>query len=509
MKLTRYKATTIFMLSSLLILIAVSLSVILTVSYFFKKEVIIQAQEKSDIILDRNLSVHEYFSRQLKPDLFEILQDTLESGNYFEPSWMSSTHALLYIQRYFSERNDFGYYYKDAAINARSPENEADSMERDFLETLRENPNAEAREGITEIGGKKYYYFMKKGERMTKTCLRCHNTPEEAPKKMVQIYGKEKSFNRKQDEIISVASVRIPLDKAYAGAEKNILIIGGLLSVIILIIILIYVYMQKRIIFNPINLLRKQAIAISKDNDLLGETIKVNTSKDLTELIDAFNLMSQRLYEYHRSLEDKVKEKTLSLEKKVEEVSRLNDEKNKFISILAHDLKSPFNTLLGFSSILAKNAHKFDAEKIMMQSNIINETAKRTYNLLEEILLWGRANSGQIPVEPTVLNIARVCREVVEIIQADARNKNIEIHCDNLDMMSVTADENILKTVLRNLISNAVKFSYPGGGITVSAEENQSEIIISVSDTGVGISDDALEHLFDSAHIQTTPGTAH
>jgi signal transduction histidine kinase len=190
------------------------------------------------------------------------------------------------------------------------------------------------------------------------------------------------------------------------------------------------------------------------------------------------------------------------------ELLRLNADKDLFISILAHDLKSPFNALLGFSELLTENIHKYDIAEIENHVNRINKSAQNTYKLLEDLLKWSRAQSGKIPFEPQKLSFTDICKDILEILKPNADAKNITINYNPADEINIFADIDMLKTVLRNLVSNAIKFTSKNGAINIRAEENSGNVTISVSDNGTGIAPDNLTKLFDITQIQTSTGTA-
>jgi PAS domain S-box-containing protein len=191
-----------------------------------------------------------------------------------------------------------------------------------------------------------------------------------------------------------------------------------------------------------------------------------------------------------------------------DELKKLNADKNRFITILGHDLKSPFNTILGFLGLLEKNIRKYDVDKIEKQISIVNQSAKNTFNLLDDILIWVKANSGKIPYEPQKLNFEAICREIVENLGLTASNKDITINYSSSDIVTIFADKNMVNTILRNLVSNSIKYTNMGGNINIYAEKSDSNAIITVSDNGVGIDPDNLNKLFEISQKVTTDGTA-
>jgi signal transduction histidine kinase len=187
---------------------------------------------------------------------------------------------------------------------------------------------------------------------------------------------------------------------------------------------------------------------------------------------------------------------------------QLNDDKDRFISILGHDLRSPFSGLLGLSDLLMENIRKLDIDEIEVFVNYINSSAKNTYNLLDNLLIWGRSQADRIPFDPQKLILTNICREVLETLNANAIAKNITVNFSEVDDMNIFADVNMLKTILRNLVSNAIKFTRKDGAISISAWRNDSNMTISVSDNGIGIAPGIYKQLFDISKIHTTPGTA-
>jgi signal transduction histidine kinase len=190
------------------------------------------------------------------------------------------------------------------------------------------------------------------------------------------------------------------------------------------------------------------------------------------------------------------------------ELEELNLTKDKLFSIIAHDLRSPFNGILGFSELLIENRKKFDDAKTEKYLKVINSLAKNTLNLLDNLLQWAKTQTGQIIYKPEKTNLTSTIKEVVEAFSSIAKNKNIILNHIHSDPIEVFTDVNMLKVVLRNLISNALKFTNPGGRIELSAIQNKNNIEITISDNGVGMDEDTLNKLFKINNTLTTTGTA-
>ena len=190
------------------------------------------------------------------------------------------------------------------------------------------------------------------------------------------------------------------------------------------------------------------------------------------------------------------------------ELQKLIADKDYFMSILAHDLKTPFNSILGFLDLLVNNLHTYDINEIERQITYVNESALRAYHLLEDILLWAMSQSGKLPFEPKEINFKISCDKVVEMLKPNADNKSITIINVEEEKVIVFADTNMLNTIMRNIISNAIKFTGIGGIIHIYAEQNNTDVIISVSDNGTGISPKILSNLFNITKMHSTKGTA-
>jgi len=192
-----------------------------------------------------------------------------------------------------------------------------------------------------------------------------------------------------------------------------------------------------------------------------------------------------------------------------DELDESNRTKDKMFSIISHDLKSPFSALLGASSMLVKefDRENINVDRIKKMSKIINDSTVRTFDLLINLLDWARMQSNKIEINPEQLNLNDIITENVSIAQTNATNKNISLTFTTPGNYPIVSDRAIINTILRNLISNAIKYTLQNGYVTVSLASTGNMYLISVEDTGVGIPPEKLEKLFKSDSIQSTPGT--
>lgn len=190
------------------------------------------------------------------------------------------------------------------------------------------------------------------------------------------------------------------------------------------------------------------------------------------------------------------------------ELLQLNIDKDRFISILGHDLKSPLLTLLNFSELLVENVQDYDRSELKSMLTKMMESTKSTYNLLEDILTWTKAQSGKIPYNPKKVLFAEICENTIGVLKQNATAKSLTISYQFTDSLTVFADIDMLRTILRNLISNAIKFTNTGGEISIKAEASPENVTISVSDNGIGIAPKDMKKLFKMTEVISTSGTA-
>ncbi len=188
-------------------------------------------------------------------------------------------------------------------------------------------------------------------------------------------------------------------------------------------------------------------------------------------------------------------------------LEELNLSKDKFFSIIAHDLKNPFTSLLGFSEILLSEIDELEKSDIKDLTATIFKSAKGIYNLLENLLQWAKLQSNKAEINPRLINLKEMIYESVSIFQPNAIKKKIEINCEIENDIYCYADQNMIETAVRNLISNAVKFTEQGGEVKISTFEKEDQTVVEVVDTGKGISPENLENLFRIDRNFSTAGT--
>jgi signal transduction histidine kinase/ligand-binding sensor domain-containing protein len=192
---------------------------------------------------------------------------------------------------------------------------------------------------------------------------------------------------------------------------------------------------------------------------------------------------------------------------KTSELYELNASKDKFFSIIAHDLKNPFNNIIGFSGLLQEEIRSGDHERNKLYADSINNSAVQTLSLLDNLLEWAKSQTGKTLYNPQPVQLNELINEECTMLTELAKSKNIEFKRSFPDNLTIMADRNMIKTVLRNLISNAIKFTHKNGKIEVKAIADHQKVEISVIDSGMGMSGDTIARLFKIDSDLSTPGT--
>ncbi len=197
-----------------------------------------------------------------------------------------------------------------------------------------------------------------------------------------------------------------------------------------------------------------------------------------------------------------------AVEKTEKELRELVATKDKLFSIIAHDLKNPFNLMAGFSELLTSNFDEYDSETIQKFINIIYNASVQGNQLLENLLQWSRAQTGRLVVTPQKANTFEVIESTIRLLKGNAESKGVHLIINDDQSHYIWADINIVETIIRNLVSNAIKFSLRDQKITIETTENNDFVEISVIDRGVGMPRETVEKLFTVSTIQSTIGTA-
>lgn len=262
--------------------------------------------------------------------------------------------------------------------------------------------------------------------------------------------------------------------------------------------------------FDQIALLEKQYETEKKEHELkdlhskqeiMNVQLRKNKQLKLLGFITALLLLLFIFFISKKYL-DKIKlmelleEKNKQIAESEHELRQLNAAKNKFFSIIAHDLKNPIHTVMGYSYLFSHDYDHFTEEERRKFAADIHKSTNNIFKLLENLLEWSRSQTGNLKYTPVEIGFCQIMENVVNIMYPLAQQKHIRLTTSCHSALKVYSDPLMIETVMRNLISNAIKFTPENGSIDITAEQEEQHISIRVSDTGTGMSKEDLEHLF-------------
>lgn len=249
------------------------------------------------------------------------------------------------------------------------------------------------------------------------------------------------------------------------------------------------------------------------ETDLMGEPAKIWMGIILRIQDEVIGVIVLQDYENENTYGEKEKEilefvseqiaSAINKKRSEEQLKKYSDElgeliasKDKFFSIIAHDLKSPFNALIGYSEMIAQEHREMTADELSVFADNMYYVAKKTYNLLENLLEWSRVQTGRMNFNPEALGLFQIAQQVVDIFIVNAKKKGISLRNRVSPEYEVLADSNMIFTVMRNLTSNAIKYTSEGDDVTITAVDEGLFIKCSVKDTGLGITEEDQQKLF-------------
>ena len=268
--------------------------------------------------------------------------------------------------------------------------------------------------------------------------------------------------------------------------------------------------------FNEIRLALKIRETETEAKELKGKNTLTIAFLVPTGILLFFLILISMVYIRKQKKHARIAEEEIKARKKAEhdleklnlELKEINTGKDRFISLLSHDLRSPFNALMGFADLLVEETADKNIPEIRHYSKMVQQISRGTFQLLENLLTWSRLQIGTIPFQPVSLQLYDEVSVVIDTMMALASRKTIRIRNLVCADAIVLADTNMLQAILRNLISNAVKFTKPEGNIEIRSESKDDYLLISVSDNGIGMVQEIVEKLFKEGDgMVSTSGT--
>jgi len=257
---------------------------------------------------------------------------------------------------------------------------------------------------------------------------------------------------------------------------------------------------------------KNENIILKKDEALQHEIIKRQYTVLVVVLI-SFILMLIiavllfRLNSQKKKLNIQLVDQKKEIEDYAAKLNELNATKDKFLTIIAHDLKNPFHAIIGITNLLVTDPHELSDEDKVLTYRMIHETSKNAYALLGNLLQWAQSQTGRIKFVPEQIYLKELIAKNILLFQSSADAKSINLHIKVPDDLMVTADKNMIDAVIRNLLNNAIKFTDRDGSVNLYTNIEDGKALVSVEDNGIGISKDDIESLFKIDLVHSMQGT--
>ncbi len=475
------------------------------------------SDRQAALALEFNLAVRKYVAEEIRPRVTARL-----GPDEFEPETMSSS----YVSRRVFEmvRAKFpGLLIKFASDNPRNPANQASPAELHFIRFFNDHPDTVQRSARVTVDGRAYqvYYHAR---RVEPGCLRCHGDPQDAPRPMLERYGREASFYRRVGEVIALDTVAVPLDDVRAtlvaeGWRQSGVSVAGLAVLLTGIALLFRFSVSRRLRAMTRHF---QAIAARSAGDPIC-LVPSSGRDEIADLAASFNALAGRLQATYDSLEERVAERTAALQRanaelvrEIEDRKRIEQElqrakaeaeaaakaKSEFLANISHEVRTPLTAILGFTDLLLEHGCLRDAPWDALDAvQTIRRNGEHLLTILNDILDLSKIEAGCMTVERTACAPGALVAETVAMLRSRAEAKRLAVTTciDGSVPPLICTDPTRLRQILVNLVGNAIKFTERGGVsvfLTMAGDAQRPRLRIDVADTGTGMTAEQADALF-------------
>ena len=410
----------------------------------------------------------------------------VEENPYLKNSRLTDTEGRRYVKenpamvtKQLSQyaQKDKLYSFHITSLKLMNPENAPDDFEKSALRAFDEKKLQELAK-VEKIAGSHYYRYIAPLY-VEDACLECHA-------KQGYVVG----------DIRGAISITVPIDYAFTviSSDRRNMIFGGILMVAVLMVALSL--MTGRMVINPIKKIRTFMADFSENGK--PDFPVLQTNDEIEDLCRSFLDMAKSIDGYHSCLQEKIRAATNELTEKNEALLRLNRSKSDFIAKISHELRTPLTSIKGamdYLSVKLAMRGKAEEEDLSVFFEVIKKNAERLIRLVNNVLDYERIELGAFEMRFQEVNLKDIFGEVITGFRSEALQKKVNIRLEAEDLL-VYADEDRMKQVLINLVSNALNFSPESSEIVVSLKEESDHAYVSVTDSGGGIDESEREHIF-------------
>lgn len=472
----------------LAIIVCLSLTMFLGGAYLQKLQTDILEQEARNrikIVLNFTHATRSYVEEKLRP----VLEGELHGKMVLEG--MSATFVTRSLIEIFRKTMP-NYLYKQATLNPLNLFNQADDFENKLIQAFQKNPNLKETTGYRNLNNEELFYFAQP-IRVKSHCLQCHSEPQIAPQEVTARYGNTHGFFWKEGDIASALMLYVPTKdlKKQAAILFNALLTAFVLLTLIIIAV-VYILFDKLVNRRLQNMTQVMEHAANHLGDGV-QLVDINKKDEIGRMTVAFNQMSQQL-----------KISIHSLEEKNQQLEQVNQLKNEFLAIAAHDLKNPLSIIQTLSQELEYHFHEMETKEICEYISIMQMTSHQMFELINNLLEINAIESNQIHLTLDQLDVVPIILAVLSGYEYQAQTKFIKISLESDNCVVAYIDETVFRQVFDNLISNALKYSPLHSEITIRLKQLKDAVSCEIQDQGQGLSAADQKKLF-SKFARLTP----
>ena len=483
---------------------AITVVMILIVSINFmwdinqqKRQAMMEMREKAQVITKELIATREFIAQNQN-------KINCDSQGGFEFKHLNPAAVGMGISKIFAEMTN--YSIKQTRLIYRDMQNAPDDFEIEVLQKFKANPNLQEYWAESEIDDKRVFRYIIP-LKVEESCLPCHGGP--VGELDVAGYPKEGYL---EGSLGGAISLIMPMDLFVANLSANVLRYSGFFLLLIGASIGSIYILVNRLVVQPLSDLEKAMGQVGAGN-LNVDFTNIRAEGEIEQLATHFQVMASQLRDLYYNLELKVDKRTYELEKanevlknKQQELENVNFQlkeanryKSEFLAIMSHELRTPLTSIMAFTELLLTDM----PEERTIEIQNLEEIRKNSENLLRlinNILDLAKIEAGRNEIKIDTVDLTDVIGSVEGVILPLAKQKGIIFHtCFLPDVPLIKADPEKIRRVVENLASNAVKFTDKGGKIIISVayEKNDKEVIITISDTGIGIREDEQKIIFE------------
>jgi signal transduction histidine kinase len=380
------------------------------------------------------------------------------------------------------------YWFRTTSLKLKNQENKPDDFERAALISFEGGLIKESSK--TDKIGPNYYFRYIAPLYIEQSCLECHA-----------------SQGYKKGDVRGALSIGIPMDFSFSmikNEERELML--TLIATIIILMLILYL-LTKKLVLSPVNKLNSYVKGFSVERK--ADIPLISTGDELEDLSRSFVIMSKSLNKYHTHLEDMVHAATKDLENTNERLIAMNERKSDFVAKVSHELRTPLTSIKGAMDYLSAkfsmhSGNNYDTNELITFFNVIKNNSERLVRMVNDTLDLERIESGSFDIHFTNFDILNVTKDVITGFQSITSKKKITFGLVSETETMIFADEDRIRQVMINLISNAIKVSPQESEIQISISGSDKEVTVSVKDPGHGIPAEEHEKVFDKFYTRGT-----